>query len=252
MGPNYQAAESNQPMDSFIYVSMPQDAGLRQLTENEWANYVSNETRKVTSAGEMHTSLSRVIQFAPSVGKEAKTRALIAVVLSLSAMIAYLWLRFGNLRYGLGAVLALTHDVCIALGLIAVSAYLSDTKIGQMLLIGDFKIDLSIVAALLTLVGYSVNDTIVVFDRIRENRGRLSTVTPELVNNSINQTLSRTILTSFTTLLAVLVMYIWGGSGFRGFNFIMSAGIIIGTYSSIAIAAPVLLVGWKKKITAAK
>ncbi|HBG27291.1 MAG: hypothetical protein A2Y10_09055 [Planctomycetes bacterium GWF2_41_51] len=246
MGPNYQIAETNEPMTNFIYVSMPEDAGLRQLTEDEWANYVANETQKVTSAAEIHTSLSRVMQFAPSIGNEAKTRALIAIVLSLIAMIAYLWVRFGNLRYGLGAVIALGHDVCIALGIIAISAYIANTSLGQALLIGDFKIDLSVVAALLTLVGYSVNDTIVVFDRIRENRGKLSSLTPEIINNSINQTLSRTILTSFTTFLVVIIMYIWGGSGFRAFNYIMTIGIVIGTYSSIAIAAPMLLFGRKK------
>ncbi|MEN6385440.1 MAG: protein translocase subunit SecD [Phycisphaerales bacterium] len=242
----------NAPLNTFVYVSVPQDAGYRQITEDEWASFVNNENRKVTAAGELQTSLSRITQFAPSVGDEAKTRALIAVVLSLIAMVIYLWVRFGNLRYGIGAIISLSHDVFIALGLIVTSAYLADTVIGQKLLISDFKIDLSMIAAILTLVGYSVNDTIVVYDRIRENRGKLTTLTPALINDSINQTLSRTILTSFTTLLAVLIMYIWGGPGFRGFNYIMTIGIAIGTYSSIAIAAPILILGKGKAKNASK
>jgi SecD/SecF fusion protein len=167
-------------------------------------------------------------------------------VLSLIAMVIYLWVRFGDLRYGIGAIISLSHDVFIALGLIVTSAYLANTVIGQKLLIGDFKIDLSMIAAILTLVGYSVNDTIVVYDRIRENKGKLSKLTPAIINDSINQTLSRTILTSFTTLLAVLIMYIWGGPGFRGFTYVVTIGIAVGTYSSIAIAAPILILGKQK------
>ncbi|MCE5339676.1 MAG: protein translocase subunit SecD [Planctomycetaceae bacterium] len=243
-GPDF-AADSNKPMTDFVYVSVPQDAGYRQLAEGEWASFAANEKTKVTAAAELKTSLSRVTQFAPSIGSESRTRAVMAIVLSLIAMMAYLWIRFGDLRYGLGAIVSLAHDVCIALGFIMFSAFLSTTFIGQKLLVADFKIDLAIVAALLTLVGYSVNDTIVVFDRIRENKGKLSILTDELINDSINQTLSRTILTSFTTFLVVIIMYIFGGSGFRGFNYVMTIGIVVGTYSSIAIAAPLLVLGHK-------
>jgi SecD/SecF fusion protein len=246
------SADSNKPMTDFVYVSVPQDAGYRQLSDEEWASFTENETAKVKAAAEMKTSLSRVTQFAPSVGSESRTRAVMAIVLSLLAMMAYLWIRFGDLRYGLGAIVALAHDVCVALGLIMISAILASTPIGQKLLIADFKIDLAIVAALLTLVGYSVNDTIVVYDRIRENKGRLSVLTKELINDSINQTLSRTLLTSFTTFLVVIIMYIFGGSGFRGFNYVMTTGIVIGTYSSIAIAAPLLLFGNRKTRKAPK
>ena len=109
------------------------------------------------------------------------------------------------------------------------------------LLIRDFKIDLPMVAALLTIVGYSLNDTIVVFDRIRENRGKLKDVTLPMINVSINQTLSRTVLTSMTTMLAVVVMYTAGGAGIHGFSFAMIIGVMVGTYSSLAIASPLLL-----------
>jgi len=101
------------------------------------------------------------------------------------------------------------------------------------------------IAAFLTIIGYSLNDTIVVFDRIRENRGKQTSVTKEMINNSLNQTLSRTLLTSLTTFIVVLIMYIWGGVGLRGFTFAMLVGIIIGTYSSIAIAATILMIGNK-------
>jgi len=239
-------------LNEFIYVSAEPEAGYRQLSDEEWAGFVNNETTKITLAATMQTSLPRVTQIAPSVGNQAKGRAVVAIVLSLIAIVAYIWVRFGTLRYGLAAIIALVHDVCITMGAVTACTYLAPTKFGQMLLIGDFKIDLAMIAAFLTIIGYSLNDTIVVFDRIRENRGRLSTVTPELISNSINQTLSRTLLTSFTTFLAVIVMYIFGGPGLRGFTFAMLVGIIVGTYSSIAIAAPILILGRKAKSTAEK
>ena len=120
------------------------------------------------------------------------------------------------------------------------------------LLIGDFKINLAMIAAFLTLIGYSLNDTIVIFDRIRENRGKARQLNPQTITNSINQTISRTILTSFTTFIVVLIMYIFGGQGLRGFTFAIGFGIIIGTYSSVAIAAPILLLGAKTKTVQSK
>lgn len=107
-------------------------------------------------------------------------------------------------------------------------------------MLSDFRIDLAMIAAFLTIVGYSINDTIVIFDRIRENRGRLATVSASLINNSINQTLSRTIITSLTTMIAVLAMYIVGGDGIHGFAFAIIVGVLSGTYSTIAIATPML------------
>jgi SecD/SecF fusion protein len=238
--------QPEQTVNSFVYISVEPEAGIRQLTEDEWTKFVENEKTKVTAAAEMQTSLPRVTQINPSIGAEAITRALLAIILSFIAMAIYIWARFGNFRYGIAAILSLVHDVCTTLGAVSICTYIAPTSIGKMLLIGDFKIDLAIVAAFLTLVGYSVNDTIVVFDRIRENR-RKSQLTPQTITNSINQTLSRTILTSFATFLVVIVMYIFGGASLRGFNFTMAFGIITGTYSSIAIAAPILLIGLKKE-----
>ena len=236
-------ADPNATVKSFAYLSTPEDAGLRELSEQEWTQYVDNEKTKILSAARLETSLPRVRQFDPSVGAEAKTQALIAIVLSLSAIITYVWIRFGNVRYGIAAIVALVHDVCITLGAVTFCTYIASTGIGEALLISDFKINLAMIAAFLTLIGYSLNDTIVVFDRIRENRGKAKVINPKVITDSINQTISRTILTSFTTFVVVLIMYIFGGQGLRGFTFAIGFGIIVGTYSSIAIAAPIVLLG---------
>jgi SecD/SecF fusion protein len=239
--------KADEKLKSFVYVSVHPEAGYRDLEGNEWQTFINNEKSKLESAASLETSLARVTQIDPSVGSQAKQKALVAIILSLLAIIGYIWVRFGTARYGVAAIVALVHDVCITLGLVTGCTYIAGTPLGNALGIGDFKINMEMIAAFLTIIGYSLNDTIVVFDRIRENRGRLSILTPDIIDSSINQTLSRTTLTSFTTFLAVIVMYIWGGAGLRGFTFAMMAGIIVGTYSSIAIAAPILLIGEGKK-----
>ncbi|MBN2594840.1 MAG: protein translocase subunit SecD [Sedimentisphaerales bacterium] len=233
--------DPNQPVKSFIYVSADPEASYRELSEEERTRFVENERAKVLGAAHLETSLPRVRQFDPSVGSEQKQQALIAIVLSLFAIITYIWIRFGDVRYGIAAIIALVHDVCITLGAVTVCAYIAGTSIGDFLLIDDFKINLAMIAAFLTLIGYSLNDTIVVFDRIRENRGKARQLNPKIITDSINQTISRTIMTSFTTFIVVLIMYIFGGTGLRGFTFAIGIGIVTGTYSSIAIAAPMLI-----------
>lgn len=241
------AAVSNDvPLSKFVYVSIEPEAGYRQLSDEQWDSYIGNEHKKILTAASLRSSLPRVTQIAPSIGVQAKNRAIIAIILSLIAIVTYIWIRFGTARYGIAAIVALVHDVCITLGVVVGCTYIAGTPLGEKLLIGDFKINLAMIAAFLTIIGYSLNDTIVVFDRIRENRGRLAELSPKIISDSINQTLSRTLLTSFTTFLVVLIMYIWGGSGLRGFTFAMLIGIIVGTYSSVAIAAPILLIGKKK------
>jgi SecD/SecF fusion protein len=239
--------ETTEPVSAFTYVSMQPEAGLRTLTDDEWGQFVNNEKSRVLQAAERETSLPRVTQIDPFVGAEAKTKALIAIVLSLAAMFSYIAVRWQlDWRYGLGGVVTLFHDTAVSVGLVSASVYFAATPIGQALLISGFKIDLVMIAAFLTLLGYSINDTIVVYDRIRTvSRRRGGTrelhVTPEIINDSINLTMSRTLLTGTTTLLVVAVLYIFGGPGLRGFNFAILTGILIGTYSSIAISAPVLL-----------
>jgi SecD/SecF fusion protein len=183
----------------------------------------------------------RLENFDSQLATETQLRALYAILASWGAILLYLWFRFGSWTFGMAAVFCLIHDLFFTLGCIAGAHYLAHTAIGRALLIEDFKIDLASVAALLTLVGYSVNDTIVVFDRIREVRGKDPRLTPQMINDSVNQTLSRTLLTSLTTWLVVIVLYIFGGEGVHLFAFVMVVGVIVGTYSSIYIASPLLL-----------
>ena len=177
----------------------------------------------------------------PKIGAELRTQAILATLVALGGILIYISIRF-EFIFALAAVLALFHDVLITLGIFS--------------LLGK-EVSLAIVAAFLTIVGYSLNDTIVVFDRIRENLKRLrAKPLEEIINTSINQTLSRTIITGLTTLFAVVILYVFGGSVIRDFAFAIILGVVIGTYSSIYIASPVL-VEWgaraeklKKKRTA--
>src|SRR5205085_3082282 len=141
---------------------------------------------------------------------------------------------------------ALLHDTFFTIAALGFAHYLADISLFRHVLqIEPFRINLTVVAGILTIMGYSMIDTIVVFDRIRENRGKYGHVSRQVINDSINQTLSRTLLTAGTTMIMVGVMYICGGPGIHGFTFVLLVGILIGTYSSIAIAAPILLVGAK-------
>jgi preprotein translocase subunit SecF len=170
----------------------------------------------------------------PQVGNQLKHQATLAVIFSLIAMLVYLWFRF-ELIYGLAAVVAVFHDTLITVGAFSLT---------------NQEITLTVIAAILTLVGYSMNDTIVVFDRIRENVKLMRRESlAEIVNRSINQTLSRTILTSGLTFLTVLSLYLFGGEVLHGFSFALVVGILIGTYSSIAVAAPMLVAytEWRTK-----
>jgi preprotein translocase subunit SecF len=163
----------------------------------------------------------------PQVGSELRQKGIYAVLFSLLGMLAYIWFRF-ELRFGVGALVALLHDVLITLGLFAAL---------------DYEFNLTTVAAFLTLVGYSVNDTVVVFDRVRENmRARPREDFEQTLNIALNQTLSRTILTGLTTLLAVGALYFLGGDVLKGFGFVLLIGIFVGTYSSIFVASPIALV----------
>ncbi len=238
---NLKTMDPNLPVKSFVYLAAEPELAVGSSDSDIWTQFVDGEKTKVTDAMQIASSLPHVTQISPSVGKEAKTAALIAAILSLIAMLIYLAIRFGDVRYGIGGIVTLAHDTTATMGALMCCAFISATAIGQKLLIGDFKIDMVMVGAFLTLLGYSINDTIIVYDRIRENRKK-GTLTPQLINDSINATLSRTILTSTTVFLVVFIMYIFGGKGLRGFNFAMLFGVIEGTYSSIAISAPILLI----------
>ena len=168
----------------------------------------------------------RVDNVGPKVSAELLKSGIIAIGLSLAAMLFYIWIRF-EWQFSLGAILALLHDVIITLGVFSFF---------------NFEINLSIVAAVLTIVGYSMNDTVVIFDRVRENLKKFSDIKIfDLTNISINETLSRTIITSITTLLALLSIYFLGGEILKGFSLAMILGVVFGTYSSIYIANPILV-----------
>ena len=177
------------------------------------------------------------------VAADMQVQAGYAMFGSVLCIIGYVWIRFQRIMYGLAAVVALIHDVLITIGALALSKYivLYLDPVAAALMIDPFKINLAIVAALLTVVGYSINDTIVIFDRIREVRGKSPDLTPEMVNVSINQTMSRTLLTAITTLLVLLILYIWGGPGIHGFAFALLVGCSMGVYSTVFIAAPIVL-----------
>ncbi|MCA1685453.1 MAG: protein translocase subunit SecF, partial [Planctomycetia bacterium] len=191
----------------------------------------------------------RITNFGGTVAAETRSLALIATVASWLIIIAYLWFRFKSLTYGLAAVLAVVHDVLITLGAVAVTYWLALIPgVSSVLQIDPFKIDLPMVAAFLTLIGFSVNDTIVIFDRIREIKGKTPYLTEKVVNDALNQTLSRTILTSLTAWLVVVILYFFGGEGLHGFAFALTVGFLSGTYSTIYIATPILIdwIGNKK------
>lgn len=191
-------------------------------------------------------SFDEVTTFESSVAGETKTSALIAIVVSLIALVIYVWFRFENFVFGLAAVVALAHDVLVTLGCVALAGYLTNTPIGPLLMLNDFKINMAMIAAFLTIVGYSLNDTIVIFDRLREIRGKNPTVTKEMINSTVNQCLSRTILTALTVFITVVILYVLGGEGIHGFAFCMVVGSIAGTYSTVYIASPLVLVFMKK------
>jgi SecD/SecF fusion protein len=224
--------------------------------ENEVKTYSRMRVRasKVIDRGDFETAIrnlsermsaapvfDEVNSFDSSVAGETQQSAIMAIVASWLAIIAYLWFRFQDIKHGLAAVIGLIHDVTITLGLLGLASYAAGELGINVLGLEEFKINLPMVAAVLTLIGYSINDTIVVFDRIREVRGKNPGLSESIVNASLNQTLSRTILTSITTLIVCIVLYAFGGEGIHGFTFILTVGIIVGTFSSIYISSPVLL-----------
>jgi preprotein translocase subunit SecF len=217
------------------------DAILEQRREDgllsSWEEVaaVDGVSREVRDALERQTYLGDFAllgseNVGPQIGAELRQKGILAVVSSLIGMLIYIWFRF-ELRFGIGALVAVTHDVLIVLGMFAVAG---------------FEFNLTTIAGFLTLIGYSVNDSVVVFDRVRENlrRSRREPLV-QIMNQSLNQTLSRTVLTSSTTLLAVGSLLFLGGDVLRGFAFIITVGVIVGTYSSIYVASPFALL-WEQ------
>ena len=196
-----------------------------EITKTDDENFIKSINDKLSADLGSEVNFRRVENVGPKVSNELLRAGLLAISLSLAAMLFYIWIRF-EWQFSLGAVVALIHDVIITMGIFSLLAY---------------EINLSIVAAVLTIVGYSMNDTVVIFDRIRENLRKYSKITiTEISDLSTNQTLSRTLITSVTTLLALFSIYIFGGAILKGFSFAMIIGVIVGTYSSIFVATPIL------------
>ena len=196
-----------------------------EATKSDDENFIKSINDKLSADLGSAVNFRRVENVGPKVSNELLRAGLLAISLSLAAMLFYIWIRF-EWQFSLGAIAALIHDVVITVGIFSFLSY---------------EINLSIVAAVLTIVGYSMNDTVVIFDRIRENLKKYSKIsTKEISDLSINQTLSRTLITSVTTLLALFSIFIFGGAILKGFSFAMIVGVIVGTYSSIFVATPIL------------
>ena len=194
--------------------------------KNDNSNFIGEIKENLTQSIGSGFNFRRVENVGPKVSAELLRSGIVAIGLSLAAMLFYIWIRF-EWQFSLGAILALFHDVILTLGIFSLFS---------------FEINLSIVAAVLTIVGYSMNDTVVIFDRVRENLNKFSDIIIfDLTNISINETLSRTVITSVTTLLALVSIYIFGGEILKGFSLAMILGVIFGTYSSIYIANPILI-----------
>ena len=196
-----------------------------EITKTDDENFIKSINEKLSADLGSQINFRRVENVGPKVSNELLRAGLLAISLSLAAMLFYIWIRF-EWQFSLGAIIALIHDVIITVGIFSFLSY---------------EVNLSIVAAVLTIVGYSMNDTVVIFDRVRENLKKYSKISiAEISDLSTNQTLSRTLITSITTLLALFSIYIFGGAILKGFSFAMIIGVIVGTYSSIFVATPIL------------
>mgnify|MGYP001230462045 CR=1 FL=1 len=196
-----------------------------EITKSDDENFIKSINDKLSADLGSQINFRRVENVGPKVSNELLRAGLLAITLSLAAMLFYIWIRF-EWQFSLGAIIALIHDVIITVGIFSFLSY---------------EVNLSIVAAVLTIVGYSMNDTVVIFDRVRENLKKYSKISiSEISDLSTNQTLSRTLITSVTTLLALFSIYIFGGAILKGFSFAMIIGVIVGTYSSIFVATPIL------------
>ena len=218
-----QVTTIGKPEENEVYIRVPLEEGVK---DDDVAAEVVRSLQGVPG-GEGLTVRSQAY-IGPAVGAELIQKAVWAILGSLAGMLVYIWIRF-EFQWGLAAVVALVHDTVITLGLFSLFGY---------------EMSLPVVAAFLTLIGYSVNDTVVIFDRIRENRnarGGAIGQLQSLINDSVNQTLSRTVLTSLLTWIACLSIFILGGPALRDFSFVLVVGIVVGSYSTIYIASPILV-----------
>lgn len=239
---------TNEAVTSAVILVRDENYGFFENRDRWLANVAQREWTMTTAALTNPTTLAQVENFSPAVAQTIKAQAIAAVVLSCLLILIYVWVRFGSMRYSMAAIATTVHDALTVVGFVALASLAYENQataaIAQSLGILPFKIDLNMVAAILTIIGFSLNDTIIILDRIRETKGKLPYATEKIINDSINQTISRTIITSGTTLFSSVVLYVVGGEGVRAFAYALTLGVIVGTYSSIAIAAPVV---WSRK-----
>jgi SecD/SecF fusion protein len=215
----------------------------RRIAEAAWQkNFADLEWALVSGALSRQATLEQVSSISPSVARDLAAQATLAVILSFAGMIVYIWVRFGSLLYSVATIIGVIFNVAVCLGLLAMTPWIGELAFGQALRIQEFRVDLNVVSALLVVIGYSLNDTIVIMDRIRENRGKLPFATRSMVNDSINQTFSRTLLTGGCALATPLILFYMGGPSMQPFAFTFLVGLLAGTYSSVAIAAPLVYV----------
>ncbi len=223
-----------------VLVSDPDISSFEVDLESWDRELASTEWNLVQQALTQQASLDQVSVFSPVVAENLAASALVAVILAMIGMLAYIWVRFGSFRFSTATIVGVAFNVIVSLGFLALSISLAGTSVGKALYIEQYRIDLNVVSGILTIVGYSLNDTVVILDRIRENRGKRAWISRDTVNLSINQTFSRTILTGGTVLVTVLVLIVVGGTGIRPFAYTFLIGLLAGTYSSVAIAAPLV------------
>lgn len=231
-------------------VILVKDPGVAAFDESKWREQFAQQEWDMLRTSYTNTTLLASLQsFSGAIAETFRTQAAVALMVAFLLIMLYVWMRFGSFRYSMAAILPVFHDVTIAVGFIALSGWLHDT-FPQVAAIGirPFKIDLGMIAGLTTIVGYSINDTVVVLDRIRENRGKLAYATKDCINLSINQTMSRTLITGSTTIVSLIIIVWLGGDGVASFAYTLLVGILVGTYSSFALAAPLV---WVKNPPAA-
>jgi SecD/SecF fusion protein len=216
------------------HASIGDESWITQVRDTEWA--------AIRAALTQETQLLSANTFSPAIAATFVAQAVLCVVVAALLIVLFIWIRFNSIRFSIAAIVPTLMDCTIAVGLIAAAEIIYDSFPGVAHSLGmvPFKIDLNVVASILTVLGYSINDKIVLLDRVRENRGRARVVTRQIVNDSVNQCLSRTLLTGTTTILSTVVLYVVGGDALKPFAYSLGIGIVVGTLSSIMIAAPLV------------
>jgi len=236
-------ANAQKGWTSIVILVTEPSALLTKVDAATWDRVVAKpEWQLVQAAFTSKLSLDQVSSFSPVVAANLAASAIMAIIVSLIGMILYIWLRFSSFRYSLATIVAVAFNIVVCLGALSLSLRLEGTEFANLILLKGFRIDLNVIAGLLTIIGYSLNDTIVILDRIREIKGKRQFASWKIVNTAINQTFSRTIMTGGVTLVSAGVLYIYGGPAIQPFAFTFIVGLLAGTVSSVVIAAPLTFV----------